>query len=140
MAEEEATARLADNLRRLLGLHRTSLVEASRALGITQQALSELQLGKRQPRLSTLEKLSTLFGISIDRLLHASFDELLTDELADPERFHQVEAKLKKSRPSSEGAAPNNKVGIEEYAAISKTKAAALKQKHFELYKALKKM
>jgi transcriptional regulator with XRE-family HTH domain len=110
MAEEGAAAhRFADNLRRLLGLHRTSLVQASRALGITQQALSELQLGNRLPRRSTLEKLSDLFGISIDRLLRAPFEELLADELADRERFHRVEAELEKVRPLGVGDAPAKK-------------------------------
>ena len=64
--------------------------------GLSPQALSELQSGTRTPSLDTVEKLSTFFEIPIDRLLKASFAELLSAELADQERFEHVEAKIRK--------------------------------------------
>lgn len=94
---------LANNLRRLLGLHAMRATRDSRLIdGLSPQALSELQSGTRNPSLETVRKLATFFEIPIDRLLNASFEELLTTELADPERFRRVEAKKdvssKKSR------------------------------------------
>jgi transcriptional regulator with XRE-family HTH domain len=64
--------------------------------GLSPQALSELQSGTRTPSLDTVEKLSTFFEIPIDRLLKTSFVELLTGEVADPDRFARVEAKIRK--------------------------------------------
>ena len=92
---------LADNLRRLLGLHNMSLIQASQVLQISPQAISEIQSGRRNAGLATVQKLSGFFGVSIDRLLGAAFAELLQHELADPERFERVEAALRPARARS---------------------------------------
>jgi transcriptional regulator with XRE-family HTH domain len=64
--------------------------------GLSPQALSELQSGTRTPSLDTVSKLAAFFEISIDRLLNASFAELVSVEVADPDRFARVEAKIRK--------------------------------------------
>ena len=85
---------LANNLRRLLGVHAMRATRDSRLIeDLSPQALSELQSGARQPSLETIQKLASFFEIPIDRILHAGFDDLLSVELADPERYRQVEAK-----------------------------------------------
>src|SRR4051812_12306298 len=89
---------LADNLRRLLGLHAMRATRDSRLVeGLSPQALSELQAGTRDPSLATVEKLARFFEIPLTRLLHAPFDELLAAELADAERFRRVEEKKQPS-------------------------------------------
>ncbi len=44
-------------------------------------------------RLNIIQELASFFEIPIDRILHAGFDDLLSVELADPERYRRVEAK-----------------------------------------------
>ena len=84
---------LPNNIRRLLGLHAMSAHSASEIIGLSAQALSELQSGKRNPSLRTVQRLAQFFELPMDRLLEASFEELLATELADPTRFERVEAK-----------------------------------------------
>jgi transcriptional regulator with XRE-family HTH domain len=85
-------------IRRLLGLHALSAAEASAWIGVSAQALSEIQRGNRAPSLNTLRRISDLFAIPVDRLLGASFEELLRNELADPERFRSVERRIDEER------------------------------------------
>jgi transcriptional regulator with XRE-family HTH domain len=91
---------LGDNLKRLLGLHDLTARDASANLKISQQAISELQSGKRtSPRYRTMQTIAEFFEVPSDRLASSPFEELLAMELADPERYRRVEAKIK--RPSS---------------------------------------
>ena len=69
--------------------------------GLSPQALSELQSGTRNPSLETVQKLATFFEIPIDRLLNASFEELLTAELADADRYQSVEMKIRPPKRKS---------------------------------------
>lgn len=93
---------LSNNLRRLLGVHVMRSTRDSRLIdGLSPQALSELQSGSRKPSLQTVEKLSSFFEISLDRLLKAPFEELLARELADPDRFRRVESKKAASSKKS---------------------------------------
>ena len=89
---------LADNVRRLLGLHAMSGLSGSKKIGISPQALSELQSGKRQPSLGTVQKLAQFFELPMDRLLDAPFSKLLETDLADADRFDRVEAKIRGGR------------------------------------------
>lgn len=90
----KAENELANNVRRLLGLHSLRATRDAGLIGISPQALSEIQYGTRASvSLSTMEKLSGFFEIPIDRLLHAQFEELLQAEVADSERYRRVEAK-----------------------------------------------
>jgi transcriptional regulator with XRE-family HTH domain len=111
MVDSSQATQLANNLRRLLGLHGLRATRDSRMMGgLSPQLLSELQSGSRQPSLSTVTAISEFLEISRDRLLDATFEELLSTEVADAERFRNVEAKIaawrtkdapKKQRPSS---------------------------------------
>lgn len=87
---------LANNLKRLLGLHGLRATRDSRMMGgLSPQLLSELQSGSRkQPSLSTVTAISEFFEISRDHLLDVPFDELLESDIADRERYQRVEAKI----------------------------------------------
>lgn len=56
-------------------------------LGITRQAYSNYENGKREPDYDTLEKIADLFGVNVDYLLGRSNDpspsEKKSDELAN---------------------------------------------------------
>jgi transcriptional regulator with XRE-family HTH domain len=84
-----------DNLPRLLGLHDLSAREASEHLNISQVALSAISTGKRKPSLDTLMTLSGFFEVPADRLMTARFEDLLTKELCDQERYRRVEERLR---------------------------------------------
>jgi transcriptional regulator with XRE-family HTH domain len=89
---------LADNVRRLLGLHAMTIRLGSQHIGVSPQALSEIQSGTRtRPSLQTVRALADFFEVSTDRLLDARFGDLLQAELADRDRFDRVEAKLQRS-------------------------------------------
>jgi transcriptional regulator with XRE-family HTH domain len=86
---------LPNNLRHLLGLHDLTASKASALLGLSQQALSELQAGRREnPRRQTVQKLATFFEVTGWKLEGMPFDQLLADELSDQERYLKVEAKI----------------------------------------------
>src|SRR4051794_12219671 len=85
---------LGDNLRRLLGMHLLPASKATVFLGISPQAVSELQSGKRTPRLRTLRTIAEFFELPMERLLTSPFDDLLEHELADAERFRRVQQKI----------------------------------------------
>jgi transcriptional regulator with XRE-family HTH domain len=90
---------LGNNLRRLFGLHDLSTRHASANLHVSEQALSELQSGKRMsPRFTTISGIAHFFEVPSERLANAPFEELLAAELADPERFRRVEASINRSR------------------------------------------
>jgi transcriptional regulator with XRE-family HTH domain len=88
----------ADNLDRLLGVHRLTAREASRLLDVSTVALSEWRQGKRQPGLTALLRLSALFEVPGDQLMTAPFSELLAGAIGDVERFERVEAKIAKAQ------------------------------------------
>ena len=98
MARRRNIPPLADNVRRLLGLHAMTIGLASEHIGVSPQALSEIQSGTRtQPSLRTVRALVDFFEVPTDRLLDARFGDLLQAELADRDRFDRVEAKLRRS-------------------------------------------
>jgi transcriptional regulator with XRE-family HTH domain len=94
---------LPNNLRRLLGLHALTAARASQLVGVSQQALSELQLGKREsPRRQTVERLATFFEVTRWKLEDMPFEQLLADELNNPERYLKVEEKIEGAAAGSE--------------------------------------
>jgi transcriptional regulator with XRE-family HTH domain len=98
MARRRNTPPLADNVRRLLGLHAMTISLGSQHIGVSPQALSEIQSGTRtQPSLSTVRALANFFEVPTDRLLDAQFGDLLQMELADRDRFDRVEGKLRRT-------------------------------------------
>ena len=87
-------AAFGENLRRLLGLHDLRGREAARLIGVSPQSLSEWMRGHRRPNLQMLLRVASFLEISTDRLLQATFPELLANEVADTARFSRVEAKI----------------------------------------------
>ena len=87
-----------DNLRRLFGVHDLTNAEAAALLGFSAAAVSEwvskTRKEPRQPNLTTLLHVAEFFHISGDRLVLADFSDLLANELADAERFREVEARI----------------------------------------------
>ena len=72
---------LADNLHRLMGMHRVGQKDVAERLGTTKQSVWEWASGRKVPRWATLADLAALFGIE------------LTDLLAEPERAVQAGAR-----------------------------------------------
>jgi transcriptional regulator with XRE-family HTH domain len=72
---------LADNLHRLMGMHRVGQKDVAERLGTTKQSVWEWASGRKVPRWATLADLAALFGIE------------LPDLLADPERAVQAAAR-----------------------------------------------
>jgi len=87
-----------DNLERLLGLHGLSARRASELLDVSAQTLSEWKYNKSSPSLPMILRLAEFFEVHADRLVNASFSELLATELGDPERFERVEHKIRAHR------------------------------------------
>ena len=54
--------------------------------------------GKSTPSIGKAIDIAYLFQISTDRLMGAEFSELLKHEFADPERFENVETRIKRGR------------------------------------------
>jgi transcriptional regulator with XRE-family HTH domain len=81
-------------LPRLLGLHGLSGVKLAGLLDVSTQYVSLLMKGERRPTPERLRELGDLFGIDPDRLARASFEELLQQELADPQRYRATEQRI----------------------------------------------
>lgn len=60
--------------------------------------MSSWMNGKSTPSLAKAIDIADLFQISTDRLMGAQFSDLLSDELADRERFERVEKRIKRGR------------------------------------------
>lgn len=90
--------RFADNLARLLGVHRLEAKEAATLLGMSQSAFSKWSTRARRPSFTAALVVGDFFGVPADRLARADFADLLEHELADPERFREVEAEIRRRR------------------------------------------
>ena len=90
--------RFPDNLFRLLGLHRLTAREAAFVLGISESSLGKWGSGARRPSFETALLVSDFFGVGANRLAQAEFEDLLANELADPNRFRAVETKIRHAR------------------------------------------
>jgi transcriptional regulator with XRE-family HTH domain len=64
-----ANPHLADNLHRLMGMHRVGQKEVAERLGTTKQSVWEWASGRKMPRWATLADLAGLFGIALSDLL-----------------------------------------------------------------------
>ncbi len=94
----EKSTKFADNLERLLGLHRLTSRQFSELVDVSESVLSKWQSGDRSPSFGSALLIADFFGVPADRLARADFDELLTHELADPERFREVEGEIRRRR------------------------------------------
>jgi transcriptional regulator with XRE-family HTH domain len=81
-----------------MGIHRISSTFTAQLLGIAPASVSAWLNGRATPSLSKAVAIAELFEISVDRLLRAPFVDLLTSELADRQRFEQVEARIQQHR------------------------------------------
>jgi transcriptional regulator with XRE-family HTH domain len=84
----------------LLGLHGLSQHFTAQLLGVSEATMSAWMNGKSTPSLAKAIDIAELFGISTERLMGATFVELLGDELADRERFERVETRIKRGGSS----------------------------------------
>ena len=84
-----------ENFERLLGLHHLTAKQAARMTGITESTLSKWSSGKRSPSFESAITVGETFGIEPGRLAKARFEDLLAHELADPERYREVEKRIK---------------------------------------------
>jgi transcriptional regulator with XRE-family HTH domain len=87
-------SRFADTLPRLMGMHNLSGTRAAALLDMTPQHMWMLTNGRRRPTYERLRAIEDLFGINHDRLVDASFEELLQAELADPQRYQETERRI----------------------------------------------
>lgn len=87
-----------DNLARLLGLHRVKGGEAAEWLGMQQSSLSHWMAGKRQPTWASLTKVAEFFDVRPDSLVGLPFKDLLEREIANGDRFENVERKIQRAR------------------------------------------
>lgn len=83
---------LADNLHRLMGMHRVGQKDVAERLGTTKQSVWEWASGRKVPRWATLADLASLFGIE------------LPDLLAEPERAVQAGARAFARAPIRDAA------------------------------------
>jgi transcriptional regulator with XRE-family HTH domain len=88
----------ANNLARLLGLHRLTAREAADMLAMSRSALTKWATGDRRPSFTAALVVGDFFGVPADRLARADFADLLEHELADPQRFREVEAEIRRRR------------------------------------------
>ena len=88
--------RFTDNFVRLLGLHRLSQHFTAQLLEVSEATMSAWMNGKSQPSLGKAIGSADLFQVCTDRLMGAEFTDLLANELADPDRFERVEARIKR--------------------------------------------
>lgn len=58
-----------ENLRKLREFKKLDKAELARILDISAQAVGQFELGKREPSLDTLKKISSFFGVTIDALI-----------------------------------------------------------------------
>lgn len=87
-----------DNVPRLMGLHRLTGRDASQLLDVSPQTISEWAYNKRDPNLQKLLMLADFFEVPGDRLMNARFEDLLANELADPDRYLRVQEKITRAR------------------------------------------
>jgi transcriptional regulator with XRE-family HTH domain len=98
VAKDREPAPFTDNFIRLLGLHALSQHFTAQLLGVSEATMSAWMNGKSTPSLAKAIDIADLFQISTDRLMGAKFADLLTNELADPERYARVETRIKRGR------------------------------------------
>ena len=97
MARDQPT-RFQDNFVRLLGVHALTQHFTSDLLGVSEATVSGWMNGKSTPSLTKAIAIAELFQLSTDRLMGAKFTDLLTNELADANRFERVEARIRRAR------------------------------------------
>jgi transcriptional regulator with XRE-family HTH domain len=88
----------ADNLARLMGLHRVSAKELGDWLDISQSAFSKWASGERQPSFQTALTIGDFFKVRADSLARSPFEDVLTGELQSVKRYQDVEQAIRAKR------------------------------------------
>lgn len=83
-------------LRRLAGLHGLSNRETAALLGVSEQTISELTTGKREPGQATFQRVRAAF--LVDPFAMSDGIEAVLPSLCDLERFKQVERIIRASK------------------------------------------
>src|SRR5581483_1112391 len=91
-------SRFSDNFVRILGLHALTQNTAAALIGVSGATMSAWMNQKTSPSLPKAIAVAELFQLSANRLMGAEFSDLLANELADPERFQQVEERIRRAR------------------------------------------
>jgi len=86
-----ATETFADNLERLLAMHRLTARQFAAITDVSESVVSKWLSGDRNPSFASALKVADVFKIDPGRLARADFGDLLTHELADAERYRHVE-------------------------------------------------
>jgi transcriptional regulator with XRE-family HTH domain len=100
----------AENLQRLLGLHRLTTREAADMLAMSRSALTKWASGDRAPSFTAALVVGDFFGVPADRLARADFADLLEHELADAARFNEVEAEIRRRRSTLRAVGEDERV------------------------------
>jgi transcriptional regulator with XRE-family HTH domain len=90
--------RFTDNFVRLLGMHALSQNFAASLLGVSGATMSSWMNGRSSPSLAKAITIAEFFQLSTDRLMGAEFADLLAKELADRERYLEVEERIRRAR------------------------------------------
>ena len=65
----ESSKKLAENMRKIRTRKKMSQGDICRALGVDRAYISNIESGKQNPTLSTIEKIAKALGVKIDELL-----------------------------------------------------------------------
>jgi transcriptional regulator with XRE-family HTH domain len=95
---------LADNLHRLMGMHRVGQNEVAERLGTTKQSVWEWASGRKMPRWATLADLAVLFGVELLDLLAEPEQAVLAGARAFGRAPIRYAAQLPRVRPSPDFA------------------------------------
>jgi transcriptional regulator with XRE-family HTH domain len=93
---------LADNLHRLMGMHRVGQKELAERLGTTKQSVWEWSAGRKMPRWATLGDVAGLFGLEVSDLLADSEQAVLAAARAFARAPIRHSTQLPRVRPSAE--------------------------------------
>jgi transcriptional regulator with XRE-family HTH domain len=65
----DSSKKLAENMRKIRTRKKMSQGDICRALGVDRAYISNIESGKQNPTLSTIEKIAKALGVKIDELL-----------------------------------------------------------------------
>ncbi len=97
-----ANPHLADNLHRLMGMHRVGQKEVAERLGTTKQSVWEWASGRKMPRWATLAELAGLFGVELSDLLAEPEQAVLAGARAFARAPIRYAVQLPTVRPSAD--------------------------------------
>jgi transcriptional regulator with XRE-family HTH domain len=91
--KEGGVSEFGSTLERLAGLHGLTNRETAALLALSEQSISELVNGKREPGLGTVQKVAEVF--EIDSMAAMDGIRAILHQVADQDRFERVEKKIR---------------------------------------------